>query len=97
MVGGARQIAGMLADKGVATYYYRFSHVAESLKAAAAPHATDIPFFMNTQGIKYGEMTTSRDNAAGKAVSSRVVQFVKADPKNPSSMAGRATSGTAAR
>jgi len=66
MVGGARQIAGMLADNGVATYYYRFSYVAESLKAAAARHATNIPFFMNTRGIKDGEMTRARDNAAGR-------------------------------
>jgi para-nitrobenzyl esterase len=80
MIGGPRQIS---ADAGVPTYYYRFSYVAESLTAPAAPHATDIPFFMNTQAIKYGEKTTARDNAAGRAASRYVVLFVKADPQNP--------------
>jgi para-nitrobenzyl esterase len=83
MVGGARQISATLADKGVPTYYYRFSYVPESLQRESASHASDIPFFMNTQGQKYGDKATPRDNAAGKAVSSYVVKFVKADPNNP--------------
>ena len=62
MVGGARQISGTLADKGIPTYYYRFSYVAESLTSGTAPHATDIPFFMQTQAVKYGGKTTARDN-----------------------------------
>ncbi len=83
MIGGARQISGTLADKGIATYYYRFSYVPESLDREAAAHASDIPFFMNTQALKYGEKTTDRDNAAGRVISSFVVRFVKADPNNP--------------
>jgi para-nitrobenzyl esterase len=61
MIGGARQISGTLADKGIPTYYYRFSYVPESLDREAAAHASDIPFFMNTQALKYGEKTTDRD------------------------------------
>jgi para-nitrobenzyl esterase len=83
MVGGARQISGVLADKGIPTYYYRFSYVPESLDREAAAHASDIPFFMNTQRVKYGDKTSARDDAAGKVISSYVVKFVKADPKNP--------------
>ena len=83
MVGGARQISATLADKGISTYYYRFSYVPESLQRDSASHASDIPFFMNTQQQKYGDKTTPRDSAAGKAISSYVVKFVKADPKNP--------------
>jgi para-nitrobenzyl esterase len=83
MVGGARHISAKLAAKGIPTYYYRFSYVPESLHRDSASHATDIPFFMNTQQQKYGNETTTRDNAAGKVVSSYVVRFVKADPKNP--------------
>jgi para-nitrobenzyl esterase len=83
MVGGARQISATLADKGIPIYYYRFSYVPESSSAQAAAHASDIPFFMNTQAVKYGDKTTARDNAAGKTISSSVVAFVKADSKNP--------------
>ena len=83
MVGGARQISATLADKGISTDDYRFSYVPESLQRDSASHASDIPFFMNTQQQKYGDKTTPRDSAAGKAVSSYVVKFVKADPKNP--------------
>jgi carboxylesterase type B len=57
-----------LADKGIPTYYYRFSYVAESLNREAASHASDIPFFMNTQALKYGDKITERDNAAGKVI-----------------------------
>ena len=49
MVGGARQISANLADKGISTYNYRFSYVPESLQRDSASHASDIPFFMNTQ------------------------------------------------
>ena len=83
MVGGARQISATLADKGIPTYYYRFAYVPESLDRESASHASDIPFFMNTQALKYRERTTERDNAAGKVISSYVVKFVKADSKKP--------------
>jgi para-nitrobenzyl esterase len=36
MVGGARQISATLADKGIPTYYYRFSYVPESLDRESA-------------------------------------------------------------
>ena len=83
MVGGARQISATLADKDIPTYYYRFSYVPESVQRDSASHATDIPFFMNTQAQRYGDKTTARDTAAGKVISSYVVRFVKADPRNP--------------
>jgi para-nitrobenzyl esterase len=83
MVGGARQISGTLADKGLPIYYYRFSYVPESLDAAAAAHASDIPFFMNNQALKYGDRVTAGDNAAGEVISRFVVQFVKSDPRDP--------------
>ena len=83
MVGGARQISGTLAEKGIPTYYYRFSYVPESLERDAASHASDIPFFLNTQALKYGEKATARDNAAGRTISGHVVKFVKADAKDP--------------
>ena len=38
---------------------------------------------MNTQAMKYGDKTTARDNAAGRAISGYVVKFVKADRTDP--------------
>ena len=43
--------------------------------------------------MKYGDKTTTRDNAAGKIVSAYVVAFAKADPKSPHLRAGLATNG----
>jgi para-nitrobenzyl esterase len=83
MIGGARLISATLGDKGIPTYYYRFSYAPQSVDREAAGHASDIPFFMNTQALKYGAKTTDRDNAAGRVVSRFVVDFVKAAPKDP--------------
>ena len=66
MVAGARSVAAAIADHGVPVYAYRFSYVAESIGKPGAQHATDIPFFFDTQAIKYAEKTTARDNAMGK-------------------------------
>jgi hypothetical protein len=46
-------------------------------------YASDIPFFMNNQALKYGDRVTARDNAAGEVISRFVVQFVKSDPRDP--------------
>lgn len=87
MVEGARHAARLTTAKGVPTYYYRFSYVAESARTSetkGAGHATDIPFFFNTEAIKYGAATTARDKAAGKATSAYLVNFVKTgNPNGP--------------
>lgn len=77
MVTGARQIAGTLAGQGVPVWEYRFSYVANSVGKPGAGHATDIPFFFDTQAIKYGAATTPRDNGMGKAISAYLVNFAK--------------------
>jgi len=77
MVAGARSLASTLAGQGVPVYAYRFSYVAESLNEQGAQHATDIPFFMDTAAIKYGDKTTARDRAMGKAMSTYLVNFAK--------------------
>lgn len=77
MIAGGRELVDILADKGVPTYHYMFSYVAESLKAPGAGHATDIPFFFDTQAVKYGAATTARDNAMGGVISSYLVNFAK--------------------
>jgi len=82
MVAGARSLASTLAAQGVPVYAYRFSYVAESLNEQGAQHATDIPFFMDTAAIKYGDKTTARDRAMGKAMSSYLVNFAKRSDPN---------------
>ena len=82
MVAGARSLASTLAGQGVPVYAYRFSYVAESLNEPGAQHATDIPFFMDTAAIKYGDKTTARDRAMGKAMGTCLVNFAKRGDPN---------------
>ncbi|MGF7152575.1 para-nitrobenzyl esterase [Novosphingobium gossypii] len=82
MVKGARDLAGTLARAGSPVYAYRFSYVASSLKDPAAGHASDIPFFFDTQAIKYGHATTARDNAVGETISDAIVAFAKSGGPN---------------
>ncbi len=82
MIVGARAISGEIARQGVPVYGYRFSYVAESIKQPGAQHASDIPFFLGTQTIKYGAATTPRDNAVGAAISDYIVNFAKTGNPN---------------
>jgi len=77
MIKGARDIATTLTAAGVPVYAYRFSYVASSLEAKEAGHASDIPFFFDTQHVKYGDKTTARDDAMGAAISDALVAFAK--------------------
>jgi para-nitrobenzyl esterase len=78
----ARQSAIAISGKGAPVYEYRFSYVAESIARPGAQHATDIPFFMDTQAIKYGATTTGRDNRMGDTVSTYIVNFTKSGDPN---------------
>lgn len=82
MIAGARTLAGEIAKAGMPVYAYRFSYVAESLNAPGAGHASDIPFFFDTQALKYGAATTARDNAMGNAISDYLVNFAKTGNPN---------------
>ncbi|HEX7339298.1 MAG TPA: carboxylesterase family protein [Rhodanobacteraceae bacterium] len=82
MTVGARDIATELTKHGVPVYYYRFSYVASADRSKkwyskGAPHASDIPFWFNTEAIKYGKATTSKDRKAGHLASDYLVNFVK--------------------
>lgn len=84
MVAGARSAAARIADTGVPVWHYRFSYVAQSLNQTGAQHASDIPFFFDTQAVKYGDATTARDNAMGRTISDYLVQFARfGDPNAP--------------
>lgn len=82
MIAGARDMAATLAGQNAPVYAYRFSYVAQSVSSEGAQHASDIPFFFDTQAIKYGAKTTARDNAMGKAISAYVVNFAKSGNPN---------------
>jgi len=90
MIAGARNIETVIAAQGVPVYAYRFSYVAENPPPApagfpaqeGAGHATDIPFFFDTQAIKYEDRTTPRDNAAGRITSAYLVNFAKTGDPN---------------
>lgn len=84
MIGGARTATARIAAQKVPVWAYRFSYVAESVNAAGAGHATDIPFFFDNAAIKYGAATTPRDVQMGKTISAYLVRFAKTgDPNGP--------------
>ena len=82
MIAGARSVAAAISGQGVPVYAYRFSYVAESIGAPGAQHATDIPFFFDTQSIKYGQRTTVRDNAMGRTMAGYLVNFARTGDPN---------------
>ncbi|WP_395394261.1 carboxylesterase family protein [Novosphingobium sp. BL-8A] len=87
MIAGARQISGLVADQGVPVWEYRFGYVATSLSAEGrgekgAAHASDIPFFLGTQAVKYGDATSERDNEMGRTISAYVANFAKTGDPN---------------
>lgn len=87
MVAGARSLSASVADQGVPVYAYRFSYVAESLSEPGAQHATDIPFFFDTQAIKYADKATARDNEMGRLISAYLVNFAKTGNPNGAGLA----------
>lgn len=82
MVAGARRAVRRIAAHNKPVWYYRFSYVADSVGQPGAQHATDIPFFFDTQSIKYGENTTAKDNRVGKLITAYLVDFAKKGDPN---------------
>ncbi|MYL98249.1 carboxylesterase family protein [Novosphingobium sp. FGD1] len=83
MIKGARDVSRALTAAGVPVYAYRFSYVASGAKnGQGAAHATDIPFFFDTQAVKYGDSTTARDNHLGKLASDAVIAFATTGDPN---------------
>ena len=86
MIAGAHRLAQTLTERSVPVYAYHFDYVAQSLGQSGAAHASDIPFFFDTQAIKYGAAATPRDNAMGHAMSGYVVNFVRRGDPNGGSL-----------
>jgi para-nitrobenzyl esterase len=84
MVEPARLMARLAAAAGQATYAYRFSYVASSIRASTkgALHATEIPFVFETVRAKYGDATTAEDEALAAAANAYWVAFAKTGDPN---------------
>jgi len=90
MIAGARKVETAVAGQGVPIYAYRFSYVAENPPPPppgmppqeGAGHASDIPFFFDTQALKYEERTTPRDNAMGETISTYLTNFARTGDPN---------------
>jgi len=85
MIGGARGTAGLFAGAGLPTWYYRFGYVAEATRAVhpkGAAHASDIPYFFDTVGIRYGGDTRPADVATARVASGYLVNFIRGGDPN---------------
>jgi len=83
----ARFIAATMTAQGVPVYEYRFGYVADSMRqmwTEGPPHATDIPFSMNTVRAKYGDKLTGTDVAMARMTHMYWVNFVlTGNPNGP--------------
>jgi len=80
MIAGARRSADLFARANLPTWYYRFGYVAEATRAVhpkGAAHASDIPYFFDTVGVRYGGDTRAADQAMARAVSAYLVNFMR--------------------
>jgi len=77
MLKGGRLVADRMAAAGLPVHLYRFAYVAEALPFPGAYHASDIPFFLATEDLKYGGLTTDRDRAMAALISRQVAAFAK--------------------
>jgi para-nitrobenzyl esterase len=84
MVEPARFIAQTVSKHGQTAYEYRFSYVAECMRAQwkGAPHATEIPFVFDTVKAKYGSELTERDEAAAQAANAYWAAFARSGDPN---------------
>jgi para-nitrobenzyl esterase len=84
MVEPARFIAQTVSAQGQTAYEYRFSYVAESMRAQwkGAPHATEIPFVFDTVKAKYGKDLTAKDEAIAQATNAYWAAFARSGNPN---------------
>lgn len=84
-----RFVASRLRSTGLPVYVYRFAYVADSMRkewAEGPPHATDIPYAMNTVRAKYGDKLTNQDMAMAQMEHSYWVNFVRTGNPNGSGL-----------
>lgn len=85
MIQGAKRTAEVFAQAGLPTWYYRFAYVAEATRAVhpkGAAHASEIPYFFGTVGVRYGGDTRPGDVALSAKASGYLVNFVRSGNPN---------------
>ncbi|MBA5687032.1 carboxylesterase family protein [Duganella sp. LX47W] len=85
MVEPARFVAATVSKQGLPVYAYRFSYVADSMRTqwpTGAPHATEIPYVMNTVTAKYAGALTDRDADVASQVNRYWANFAKTGNPN---------------
>ena len=87
MLEPARFVVRTYAARGIPTYEYRFSYVANSMRdtwKTGVPHATELPFVFDTVRAKYGDATTASDEKMGSQAMQYWANFAKnGDPNGP--------------
>jgi len=85
MIEPARFVASTLAAQGVPAYEYRYSYVADSMQAewkTGTPHATEIPYVMDTVRAKYGDRLTEKDARIADQTNSYWANFARTGNPN---------------
>jgi para-nitrobenzyl esterase len=85
MIEPARFVASTLAAQGVPSYEYRYSYVANSMQTewkTGTPHATEIPYVMDTVKAKYGDKLTAKDAQIADQTNSYWANFAKTGNPN---------------
>ncbi len=85
MIEPARFVATTLTDQGVPTYTYRYGYVADSMQGewkSGTPHATEIPYVMNTVKAKYGTALTAKDETIADQTNSYWANFARTGNPN---------------
>lgn len=85
MVEPSRFVAASIASQGLPAYQFRFGYVAGSMKSewkTGAPHATEIPYVMNTVKAKYGDKLTATDAKIADQTNSYWANFAKTGNPN---------------
>ncbi len=85
MVEPSRFVAATIAKQGIPAYEFRFGYVADSMKnewKTGTPHATEIPYVMNTVKAKYGDKLTATDARIADQTNSYWANFAKTGNPN---------------
>lgn len=91
MIEPARFVAATFARQGVPAYEYRFSYTATPRRPGSpygAPHASEIPFVMDTVRARYGAGATAQDQAVARTMHAYWLNFARTGNPN-----GRAVDG----
>ncbi len=85
MVEPSRFVASTISKQGIPSYEFRFGYVADSMKGewkTGTPHATEIPYVMNTVQAKYGDKLTATDARIADQTNSYWANFAKTGNPN---------------